>query len=179
MLDVARPFVVGFGIFFATYFTILLFFTKMDQNTQAYCEDAINEFVANSCSAGYISPSAYLEMTKRVNNTGNMYEVTITHDAKVVMPEVNEDGDEVEGSYVVSVMTFNNEEILEEMFPYGSSTYYNYPLNNGDEIKVSLSLKSPTLAGRLFSYISKNEVKTIRYNKSGYVGNNEDNGLNK
>ena len=176
-MDIARPYVYGFGLFFGTFFIILLFFIKIDQNTQAYCEDAVNKFVGNACSSGYIAPSDYIEMMQRINNTGNLYNVRITHNAKVVMPYVDESGSEVKGSYVKSEVTYNKEEILEEMFPFNTTTYNNYPLGNGDYIQVTLSLKQPTLAGKLFARLSRNEIKTIRYNKGGYVGNNEENGM--
>ena len=176
-MDVARPFVFIFLMAFGTFLTVTIFFTKMDQNVQAYAADAIEEFVDDACTSGYISPTSYLELTRRINNTGNLYNLTLIHEAKVVMPYVTEDGSEVEGSYVVSNTTYAKEEILDEMFPSNSTDYYNYALKSGDYIKVSLSLKEPTMAGKLMALISGYEAKTIVYSYGAYVGSTEENGI--
>ena len=176
-MDISRPIVYSIGIFLITLFIVQVFYVKLDQNVQAYVDNAINEFVDDTCASGYISPENYLQMTRKVNNTGNMYELTLIHEAKVVMPYVAEDGTEQIGSYVLSSMTYNKQEILDEMFPINDPFYYNYPLNSGDHIKVTLSLKEPTPAGRIFSFLSGREVKTIAYSYSGYVGSKEENGM--
>ncbi len=177
-MDIARPFVVAIVLGLGTFFIIQIFFTKMDQNVQSYTADAIEKFVDDSCTSGYISPQAYLEMTRRINNTGNLYKLSVVHEAKVVSPYVDANGDEKEGQFVVTNATYNKEEILDEMFPMNETDYYNYPLGNGDYLKVTLSLKEPTMAGKLFARISKShEPKTIVYSYGGYVGNTEENGM--
>ena len=176
-MDVSRPIVYSLGILLITIFIIQVFYVKLDQNVQAYIDNAVNEFVDDTCATGYISPEKYLLMTGRINNTGNVYELTLTHEAKVVMPYVSEDGTEKIGSYVLSNVTYNKQEILDEMFPINDPFYYNYPLNSGDNIKVTVSLIEPTPAGRIFSYFSGKEVKTIAYSYGGYVGSKEDNGI--
>ena len=178
-MDISRPFVFLAGLFMMTMFICQIFFAKLDQNVQSYCSDAITNFVDDACASGYISPSSYLEMTRRINNTGNMYNLNLIHEARVLAPYVDKSGKEVKGSYVVSNSTYNKEEILEEMFPSSNKKYYNYPLNNGDHIQVTLSLKEPTMAGRIFALLSGNEIKTIGYSYGGYVGSMEDNGMKK
>lgn len=177
-MDIARPFVVAMVLGLGTFFIIQVFFTKMDQNTQAYAADAIEKFVDDSCTSGYIAPGSYLEMTRRINNTNNLYNLSIVHEAKVVSPYVAADGTEKEGQFVVTNVTYNKEEILDEMFPMNETDYYNYILGNGDYLKVTLSLKEPTMAGKLFARISKGHApKTIVYSYGGYVGNTEENGM--
>ena len=176
-MDVSRPIIFSFGLLIITIFTVQIFYTKLDQNVQSYVDDAVTDFVNDSCASGYISPENYLEMTRRINNTGNLYNLSMIHEAKVVMPYVSESGEEKIGSYVVSNNTYNLQEILDEMFPTTDTSYYNYPLNNGDYIKVTLTLKAPTPAGRLFSMLSGQEVKTILFSYGGYVGNMEENGM--
>ena len=176
-MDIARPFVTTLLLTFFTFVIIEMFFIKMDQNVQAYVDDAIEEFVDDSCNAGYISPSKYLLMAQRINNTGNIYTLTIQHDAKVAMPYVNASGEEVLGSYVSSVNTYNKEEILDEMFPMSETENHNYPLGNGDYLKVTLSLKAPSPAGRFIAFMTGREINTIRYSYGSYVGNSEENGM--
>lgn len=176
-MDISRPIVYTIGIFAMTIAIIQMFFIKLDQTSDAYINDAITDFVQDSCASGYISPENYLKMTRRINNTGNLYQLNLIHEAKVVMPLVKEDGTEELGSYVRSNNTYNKDEILGEMFPADTTEYYNYPLNNGDYIKVTLSLKEPTPAGKLFSFFSKHEINTIAFSFGAYVGNYEENGM--
>lgn len=176
-MDVSRPFVYSLGILLVTVFTVQAFFIKLDQNVQSYVDDAVTDFVNDSCASGYIAPENYLKMARRINNTGNLYNLSLIHEAKVVMPYVKENGSEVKGSFVMSNTTYNKEEILDEMFPVNTTDYYNYKLNNGDYLKVTLNLKEPTPAGKLFSFISGTELKTIALSYGAYVGNQEENGM--
>lgn len=176
-MDVSRPFIYSVGLLVITVFTIQVLYIKLDQNVQSYVDDAVTKFVNDACASGYISPENYLKMARKINNTGNLYNLSIIHEAKVVMPYVKEDGSEVKGSFVISNSTYNKEEILGEMFPTNTTDYYNYRLNNGDYVKVTLNLKEPTPAGRLFSFFSKTELKTIAFSYGAYVGNQEENGM--
>ena len=175
-MDIARPLIIIITLAFFTFSIIEVMFLGMDHVAQAYVDDAIEEFVDDSCASGYISPSKYLLMANRINNTGNLYDVKIQHDAKVMMPLIEGDT-EVYGSYVTSVVTYNREEILSEMFPLSSTENNNYPLGTGDYLSVSLSLKSPTPAGRFIAFMTGREIKTIRYRYGATVGNFEENGM--
>ncbi|WP_026667606.1 hypothetical protein [Butyrivibrio sp. AE2005] len=176
-MDISRPFVYAIGLFLITVFIVQVFYIKFDQNVQSYVDDAVTDFVNDSCASGYMSPESYLKMARKINNTGNLYTLSMIHEAKVVMPYVKESGKEVKGSFVVSNSTYNKEEILEEMFPVNTTDYYNYMLNNGDYVKVTLNLKEPTPAGRLFAFLSGTELKTIEFSYGAYVGNREENGM--
>ncbi len=176
-MDISRPFVYVAALFTITVFIVQSFYIKLDQNVQSYVDDAITDFVDDSCASGYISPSNYLEMTRRIGNTGNLYNLNLIHESKATMPYVDNDGNEVAGAYVASNNTFNKQEILDEMFPQGTTEYYNYALRNGDYIKVTLSLKEPTPAGKIFAFLSGQEVKTISFSYGSYVGSVEENGM--
>ena len=115
-MDISRPFVYAIGLFLITVFIVQVFYIKFDQNVQSYVDDAVTDFVNDSCASGYMSPESYLKMARKINNTGNLYTLSMIHEAKVVMPYVKENGKEVKGSFVVSNSTYNKEEILEEMF---------------------------------------------------------------
>ncbi len=175
-MDIARPISYMFGIFFIAFATVMIFSAKIDQNVQSYVSDAVNEFVDDCCTSGYIAPQKYMRMMSKIGSTGNLYDVDLYYQSRIAMPLVEESGDVVEGAYVDSYQLYNKEEVLSEMFP-NSTAYVNYPMKNGDYIKVSVSLKEPTYAGKLLMFVTKTETKTIAYSYGSYVGNNEDNGL--
>lgn len=175
MIDtIAKPIGYVMGILFISFVLLSIFAGKMDQNVQTYCNDAVEEFVDDACAAGYIAPGEYLQMAERLGNTGNMYNITLVHQSKTMMPYVKSDGTIVQGSYVQSYNLYRGDEILTYIFPAGED-YRNYPLKNGDYLQVTISLKEPTLAARLARVFTKTDLKTISYSYGAYVGNMEDN----
>lgn len=152
---------------------------KTDQNSQNYVSQAVEEFVDDSCASGYISPDKYITMMQRIGNTGNLYTVDITHKSVTITPAVDKTTNQVEeGEYVRSYNLYRYDEILEEMFPQNTIEYNNYPLKNGDYLAVSISLKEPSIAGKLLRGIIQNELKTINFNYGSFVGSTEEAGLN-
>lgn len=177
-----RPFVYIIGIFLTLVVVFNIYMAKMDNDAQSYCNDAIEEFVDKSRSSGYISPESYLTMARRVNNTGNLYELEIVHQSKTTVPLTNPDGTNVvdaDGNIVsdttYSYNSYNKEDILTILFPNDpNEDYGRYDLKNGDYLKVSLNLKEPTLAARLYSKWSGTQLKTIAGSYGGYVGSTGD-----
>ena len=176
MDEISQPIAYLCGILFTTFVVLLVFTGKMDNNSQSYVNDAVEEFVDDSCTTGYIAPEKYMKMVKRINNTGNLYNVTILCNSKATSPYVDpEDDTEKADAYANSYSTYNKSEVLDYMFPDDTTTYNNYNMKNGDYLKVSVSLKQPTYSARLLAYITKDPVKTISYSYGSYVGNYEEN----
>ena len=170
-MDISRPLFYMIVIFLTSYLIVYMFTSQFDHNVQSYISDAVNEFVDDCCTSGYIAPQKYMKMMTKIGSTGNLYNVDLYYQSRVAMPLVNDSGDVVEGAFVESYQLFNKEEVLGEMFP-NSTQYQNFPMKNGDFVKVNVSLREPTYAGRLMSL-----GKTIAYSYGAYVGNSEDNGL--
>lgn len=175
--NLITPYTYAFGFFFGFIFLTMVVTFKMDNDSQTYCDNAIHEFVDQSRATGYISPQAYLKMVNKMNNTGNLYDIEIVHQSTKVAPYVDVSGNEKQGEYAEIYDAYYKEEILEELFPISTSSYGTYPLKNGDYIKVTYSLKEPTLAAKMISMISTHSLKTIHGSYGGYVGSTEENGL--
>lgn len=168
-------YLVGIVVLFLA--VVGIYSAKMDSNAQTYCNDVIEEFVDRSRASGYISAESYLEMMRKINSTGNLYEVEITHQSKTSVPYIDASGNEVQGRYAESYNAYYRNEILGVLFPDGNAGYGNYPLKKGDYLKVNFSLKEPTLGGRMLWFVTRKDIKTISGSYGGYVGSTEENGL--
>ena len=123
-----KPILSVFGIAFVTLAIMLIFSTKLDQNTQTYCSNAAEEFIDDASAAGYISPNSYQTMMNRISNTGNIYDVNIIHQSSMLAPMVDDAGAVQVGNYVTTYNTYRKDEILQYMFPSTGIEYKNYPL---------------------------------------------------
>ncbi|MEE1255636.1 MAG: hypothetical protein UHN47_03875 [Lachnospiraceae bacterium] len=170
------PFTYAFGTIISVIFITMILTVKMDNDSQTYCDNAIHEFVDQSRATGYISPQAYLDMVNKMNNTGNLYDISIVHRSTKMTPYVDATGNEKKGEFVEVYDAYYKEEIVGELFPLNTSSYGTYPLKNGDYIKVSYALKEPTLAAKMMGMISTHTIKTIYGSYGGYVGSTEENG---
>lgn len=170
------PITYAIGLLLAVVGVVTLFALNMDIHSQAYCDDAAHEFVDNARAAGYISATSYIEFRQRLNNTGNLYDVTISHDSKASHPMTDAAGNEIEGRYMNGKTSYNQNEITSYMFPDNSDEFCNYPLKEGDYLKVSYTLKSSTFGGKLIKMWLNVNGKSISGSYGGYVGSIEENG---
>lgn len=174
--EILTPITYTVSIFLVLVIAIYALFSKMDSNAQTYCNDAIVEFVDKSRAAGYISAEAYIEMMTRINNTNNLYNVSIMHQSKVIVPNTDGNGNSL-GGVANAYNTYFKDEILDYIFADdGMSEYHNYPLKNGDYLKVSFELQEPTLAAKMISFFTVHTPKTIYGAYGGYVGSTEEYG---
>ena len=173
------PFMYLFGIFVSFVVVFTIYAAKLDNTIQAYVDNEVYEFVDESRASGYISPESYMELVSDIYKTGNLYDIKITHQSKASVPYTNEDGSPVyrNGEQLknttMAYRTYNKEDILTVMFPNGSNNQ-RYPLKNGDYLKVSVALKEPTLAAKLYSQWTGTYMKTIQTSYGGYVGSTSD-----
>ena len=168
-----KPFEYLAAVFFLFVVVTLIFCSKLDTDAQAYCDDAVHEFVDKSRTAGYISSNNYMEMVQKLGATGNVYDINVIHSSKVVYPgEQTESGAGNDYNYNYNVHT--TDEILDKLFESETQTYQ---MKNGDELKVSFFLKEPTLSGKMMSFILRHSYKSIRGSYSGLVGSSGEMGL--
>ena len=170
------PYTYAFGFFVCFAFITIVVTFKIDNDSQTYCDNAVHEFVDQTRATGYISPQAYLEMCEKMNNTGNLYDIKLVHQSTKLTPYVDAAGNEKKGEFAEIYDAYYKEEILSVLFPTNTSFYGSYPLKNGDYIKVSYSLKEPTLASKIIGLISTHSIKTIYGSYGGYVGSTEEKG---
>ena len=154
-----------------------IFLLKLDTNTQTYCDDALVEFVDNARTSGYISASSYLEFVNSLNNTNNLYSIKIMHKSETLVPYMDASGNVVNGKLGDAYNAYYEDEILAVLFPENSNGYGTYALKKGDYLKVTYSLKEPTMGARFIGYITKHAPKTVQGSYGGYVGSTEENGI--
>lgn len=174
--EIMTPVTYTVCIIAVVFFAVAGLCIKMDSNAQTYCNDAIVEFVDKSRASGYISAEAYIEMMTRINNTNNLYNVSIAHQSQTLVPRTDDNGNEL-GGVAYAYNTYYKDEILDYIFADdGMNGYHNYALKNGDYLKVSFELKEPTFATRLVTFFSPHTPKTIYGSYGGYVGSTEERG---
>lgn len=163
-----KPITYALGIFAMFFITISLFLIKLDYNTQSYCNDAVEEFVDKSRATGIISFTNYQNMVNQMTATGNVFDIKLIHESKVAYPGDNL-GESIDGYYV-----YNTEDILTTLADSDTGTYI---LKNGDYLKVSFTLREPTLGSRVYSLVTTRSFKTVYGSYGGYVGSTGDMGL--
>lgn len=167
---VATPLVYAIGLYLSFFILASIFFAKLDTNAQNYCDDAVHEFVDTARSSGYISPQSYVNMVYKMDLTGNLYDITICHESSVSYPTADENNNTQIGSYADAGNAHYNDEIFAVLFPENGEGDI-YKLKEGDELKVSYSVKKPTIASQFINTFTTHSVKnTIRGSYKGYVG---------
>ena len=139
--------VVVFAIFFVP---IILMSTTKDEVTQSVVYNITADFVDNVRAQGYVSQDQYLEFVSALDNTGELYDINMTHSHEIVTP-VYENG-EVVGTKT-SEDCYYSDDILAQVYETNGA----YFMNQGDTFSVEVSLKNKTLA------------QTMRQSVLGYV----------
>lgn len=167
----ALGFTIGMGLAVVIIVGALSF--RMDNTSQVYCEDAVHEFVDSARQSGYVSPNKYMQMVETMNNTGNIYEVSIYIESYNAIPQTDKDDNTIQNKYESSYKAYHTDEILDYMFP-DTGENQNWYLKNGDFIQVSYEIKNNTIASQLIGFLTTHHnLKTIFGNYSGYVGSTE------
>lgn len=159
---ILQPISYTIGIIVMFAIPICLYAIKMDYNSQSVCDDAVQQFVDRSRAAGYISASNYSEMVSTITATGNLYNISIYHQSKICYPGKDNKG------FDYNYMTYTTDEILNALFDESGGGQYN--MKNGDYLKVTYSLKDPTLGAKIYSMWTSHSYKSIRGSYGGYVG---------
>lgn len=160
-----KPITICFGIFVTIVVIPMIYLAKMDYDMQMHCEDAIHEFVDKSRSTGYISADAYLELTRKMGETGHLYTLVIKHESYNTYPKLDESGREIAGEYTEGYNAYYNNEILAALFPDDpNEPFGEWEMKNGDYLKVNFEQKDDTNRFGFF------HLKSIRGSYGGFVG---------
>lgn len=145
---------------------------KQDNTTQTYVTDAAYEFIDISRATGYISSQSYLDLIKKLDSTGILYDIEIVHkSAEVTQGSANDPGSAGTAVYYEHYYT---SEILNELFSGDEvymDAYTKYNLKRGDYLSVVISNKTPTFGNRLLGFLFRSfQEQTIHVSYGGYVG---------
>ncbi len=121
---------------------VLLVANRLDQSAQSYMDSAVISFVDDIRVMGKITPEAYEDLVKSLNQVQPCCDIDIVVSCKEVIP--GEDGKVF--SYYRDMY---KSELVGEMYAEGgrNSVY----LSNGDYIKVTVKTTQPTVAQRMLS----------------------------
>jgi len=130
---------------------LLLFITpllytaqKQDSICQLYVTEETIKLVDSIRTEGVLNQTMYYDYISRIDKTGNLYSVRITHAHKMIAPDYDEVTDKV--SDTISSYYYNTyeEEIL-QAFDEGRE----YRFTQGDYISVRVMNRNRTLAQRM------------------------------
>jgi len=171
---VGRVATVILAVFLFFGLTVALFAQKQDITIQNYVDDAAHEFIDTSRATGYISASSYDRMVNRLDSTGNVYDIEMTHYMEKQYPEF-ENGQVV--NYVTGYDTENTQDILNQLYgtadEQGEDAIGRCSMNTGDYIRIEIKNRNATLGGRLLAMIFLRQAGggQIITSYGGYVGN--------
>ncbi|MBS6559088.1 MAG: hypothetical protein KH355_02300 [Clostridiales bacterium] len=144
--------------------TIILFIApvyymaiKQDSISQNYINKETADFVNTIRNTGSISKDTYNRFIKKLDATGNIYEIEIEHQHLVVNPVVDDNGnttEEISSSYSSTY----EDDIFKELFE-GSGTYH---FNKDDYVSVIVRNKNKTLATRVQEIVYQRELPTVQ-----------------
>ena len=132
---------------------ILYMAQKQDVLTQNYVSNETTKFVDSIKNTGFISASMYQEFVRKIDNTGNLYNITIEHAHLRVEPNVDIETNIVMDDYD-SYYYNTYEEAIFEAFDRGEDYYF----NQGDYISVKVVNRNKTLAVRIMEAFYKWDI---------------------
>lgn len=167
--------VIVLGVWLLFYLPVLVVSQKQDTAIQSYVDGHVEEFVNASIETGYISTQNYLKMMNALDNTGLIYDVSMTYSKRKVYPVFDETTGEPTGEYEVHYTDYVRDEIEDVIFPASKSAYSvneKFYMNNGDHFQVAIHNASPTFGSRMMQILTtRDNFKTIISSYGGYVGN--------
>lgn len=139
----------SFGKIIAIFLaTILMFISpllymaqKQDAISQIYVSSETTKFIDSIKNSGYISRNMFDDYVHKIDKTGNLYHIEITHSHKKVAPIVDVDTNVVLEDFSSYYYNTYEDEIFEQ-FDQGKDYYF----NRGDLISIVVSNKNKTTA---------------------------------
>lgn len=123
---------------------------KQDAISQLYVTQETVKLVDSIRAGGEVNRNMYYDYVSRIDKTGNLYEVEITHTHRKVAPEYDEIMDTAGDR--VSTYFFNTyEDEIFEAFDEGKV----YHFSQGDYISVKVMNRNKTMAQRMLSCLGR------------------------
>jgi hypothetical protein len=124
---------------------------KQDSISQLYISTETTKLIDSIKNSGYVSKRMYEDFIKKIDKTGNLYKIEITHCHQRVEPLVDVNTNNILQDFNVYFYNTNEEEML-EAFDRNEDYYF----NRGDYISIHVSNRNRTTAiSILESIISK------------------------
>lgn len=139
---------------------VLLFITpllylaqKQDSISQLFVTQETIKLVDCIRAEGVLSSNMYFDYINRIDKTGNLYNVEITHAHRRVAPDYDEVTDTVRDGISVYYYNTYKDEILAAF-----DEVRDYSFSQGDYVSIKVTNRNKTTAQRMLSYFGrKNE----------------------
>ncbi len=163
-----------FGAVLLFIVPIMLIAVKQDDTKQTHLDDAVVEFVDNARAAGEITPDAYEQLTKRVDQAHQQCKIRMEYQSVYEYPvETTIDGINTY-TFQRYLQSFNKEDITREMYPGGGNQPHSFALREGGYLHVDVTNITPTLGTKMLRlFLPGYAGRTLLASYGGYVGNNK------
>ncbi len=125
---------------------------RQDNLSQIVAQSAVTEFVDASRTKGYITPTMYSDLTRKLGATGNQYDIAMEHLHKKYMPEYVDPADPTgfKNSFTTYFDGHYTDEIMKRLFPDNTLAIDNperrYVMAEGDFFTVKVKNINRTMA---------------------------------
>ena len=155
-----------FMYFMGIIIAVMLLLMRVDTVSASYASDMAIRFVDECRTTGRISADNYQKTYESICKTGS-YNISLSCDTAVAFPTET-------GSVTKDWITTPNEKILAYMYDMNATETYDYPMNAGDTITISVTRKNASIASNLLSWMlgSQTDAGTLVTTYSGTIGTN-------
>lgn len=140
------------GIVLMIFYPLYQQAQKQDELSQIVAHNAVTEFVDAVRTKGYISPQMYLEFTQKLDATGNVFDIEMSHLHKKYNPIYSDPANPTtfQNSYEEYYDGHYTNEIMKILFPEGNiqadSDERKYKLQLYDFFSVNVKNRDTTMA---------------------------------
>ena len=149
-------------------------FERQDETSRMFVLTETTKFVDSARNIGYITPLMYLQFSKGLSATGNVYEIELEHYHKKYDPIYDDPSvaASFKEDFSVNYSGTFTDEILKKLFPGDSAvTDRTYKMSKGDYFAVRIYNKNKTIATRMqeMVYNTKLPAEKIMVEYGGMV----------
>lgn len=127
---------------------------KQDSISQLYVLSETSKFIDSIKNSGYVSQNMYEDFIKKIDSTGNLYEIELTHCHKRVEPLVDINTNDILQDFSVFYYNTYEDEIF-EAFDMGRDYYF----NRGDYISIHVINSNKTMAVSLLENLLSRDIE--------------------
>lgn len=127
---------------------------KQDSISQLYISTETTRFIDSIKNSGYVSKIMYEDFIKKIDMTGNLYQIEITHCHQRVEPLVDINTNDILQDFNVYFYNTYEEEIFEAF-----DRNEDYFFNRGDYISILVSNRNKTTAVSIMENIISKDIE--------------------
>lgn len=130
---------------------------KQDTMSQLFVSSETTGFIDNIKNSGYVSKSMYEDFIKKIDKTGNLYQIEFTHCHRRVEPLVEVNTNDILHDFSVYYYNTYEAEIF-DAFDRDQDYYF----NRGDYISIRVYNRNKTIATAIIEGILSKDVEDIQ-----------------